>query len=73
MVGDGIMALFGVSSAHEDHAVRACHAALARQTSVQRHAAAVEQTRGVPIYGWSAEGFNTADLQKAQALLTELS
>jgi predicted ATPase len=27
----------------------------------------------VPIYGWFTEGFDTADLQEAQALLEELS
>ncbi len=26
-----------------------------------------------PIYGWFTEGFDTADLQEAQALLEELS
>jgi hypothetical protein len=31
VMGDGIMALFGVPIAHEDHAVRACYAALRMQ------------------------------------------
>jgi predicted ATPase len=26
-----------------------------------------------PIYGWFTEGFDTADLQEAKALLAELS
>ena len=33
--GDGIMALFGAPVAHEDHAQRACHAALSIQKSLQ--------------------------------------
>ena len=34
--GDGIMALFGAPVAHEDHAVRACYAALRMQESIRR-------------------------------------
>jgi class 3 adenylate cyclase len=49
VMGDGIMALFGAPIAHEDHAVRACYAALAMQASVQQYAVEVQRTRGVPI------------------------
>jgi class 3 adenylate cyclase len=37
VMGDGIMALFGAPVAHEDHAVRACYAALRMQESVNRY------------------------------------
>ena len=36
VMGDGIMSLFGAPVAHEDHAVRACYAALAQQTALRR-------------------------------------
>ena len=49
IMGDGIMALFGAPLAHEDHAVRACYAALRMQESVNRYADGVRRTEGVSI------------------------
>jgi class 3 adenylate cyclase/tetratricopeptide (TPR) repeat protein len=50
VMGDGIMALFGAPVAHEDHAVRACYAALRMQESVKRYAEEVHRTAGVPLH-----------------------
>src|SRR5262249_16128667 len=49
VMGDGIMALFGAPLAHEDHAVRACYAALRMQESVRRYAEGVFHSHGVPV------------------------
>jgi class 3 adenylate cyclase/tetratricopeptide (TPR) repeat protein len=50
VMGDGIMALFGAPLSHEDHAVRACYAALRMQESVKRYAEEVHRTAGVPLH-----------------------
>jgi class 3 adenylate cyclase/tetratricopeptide (TPR) repeat protein len=47
--GDGIMALFGAPVAHEDHATRACYAALRMQEQVKRHAEGALHTFGVNL------------------------
>jgi len=116
LMDDGIMALFGAPLAHEDHAVRACYAALRMQDRVglnsgevvvgsigndlkmnytavgqTAHLAArmeqmglsrLRQSKGkragaqklvAEIYDWFTEGFDTADLKEAKALLEALS
>src|SRR6266508_4025938 len=49
VMGDGIMALFGAPVAHEDHAARACYAALRMQAAVIRYAEEVERTEGLVV------------------------
>jgi len=49
VMGDGIMALFGAPLAHEDHAVRACYAALRLQESVKRYAEGARREHGVTV------------------------
>ena len=60
VMGDGIMALFGASVAHEDHAVRACYAALAMQTAMRQYAETVRRSHGLEMQ--ARVGLNSGDV-----------
>jgi class 3 adenylate cyclase/tetratricopeptide (TPR) repeat protein len=60
VMGDGIMALFGAPLGHEDHAVRACYAALRMQDSTRRYAEEIRRARGIPLH--IRVGLNSGDV-----------
>jgi len=49
VLGDGIMAIFGAPVAHEDHAIRACYAALGMKKSIDQYAAQVRRSDGISL------------------------
>src|SRR5881397_2185507 len=60
VMGDGIMALFGAPLAHEDHALRACYAALAMHAAIRTYAEEARRRHGVPVQ--MRVGLNTGEV-----------
>ena len=60
VMGDGIMALFGAPLAHEDHATRACYAALRMQNAVAHYAEDIRKRYGVDVQ--IRVGLNSGDV-----------
>jgi class 3 adenylate cyclase/tetratricopeptide (TPR) repeat protein len=60
VMGDGIMALFGAPLAHEDHAVRACYAALRMHEAIRRYTEEVRRTHGAEVQ--IRVGINSGDV-----------
>ncbi len=58
--GDGIMALFGAPIAHEDHAQRACYAALHLQGALRTYAQQLRRERGLVLA--TRIGINSGDV-----------
>jgi len=60
VMGDGIMALFGAPVAHEDHAIRACYAALRMQDAVRHYSAELRRAQGLEVQ--IRVGLNSGDV-----------
>ena len=60
VLGDGIMALFGAPIAHEDHAARACYAALAMQAALKDYDQEVRRLHNVSMQ--SRIGLNSGEV-----------
>jgi class 3 adenylate cyclase/tetratricopeptide (TPR) repeat protein len=60
VMGDGIMALFGAPIAQEDHAPRACYAALRMHDAVARYADELRRAHGVDVQ--IRVGLNSGDV-----------